>query len=52
MRELVPRYLTNSISRRAFLKGLAGAGLSATAAQSILDSLVPVAHAQAASGAK
>ena len=48
MRELVARYLSHSISRRTFLKGLAGAGLSASAAQSVLDSLVPAAHAQEA----
>ncbi|MFL6566240.1 MAG: thiamine pyrophosphate-binding protein, partial [Burkholderiales bacterium] len=46
MRELVARYLSRSISRRRFLKGLAGAGLSATAAQSVLDSLVPAVQAQ------
>ncbi len=51
MRELVARYLSQSISRRTFLKGLTTAGISATAARSILDSLVPVAHAQAAGGA-
>jgi benzoylformate decarboxylase len=51
MRELVARYLSQSISRRSFLKGLTAAGLSATAARSVLDSLVPVAHAQGAAGA-
>lgn len=48
MRELVARFLSHSISRRAFLKGLAGAGISAGAAEAILDSLIPVAHAQGA----
>ena len=48
MRELVARYLSHSISRRTFLKGLTTSGLSLAAAQSILDSLVPAAHAQAA----
>ena len=48
MRELVARYLSRSISRRTFLKGLATSGLSAAAAQSVLDSLVPAAQAQAA----
>jgi thiamine pyrophosphate-dependent acetolactate synthase large subunit-like protein len=48
MRELVARYLSHSISRRAFLKGLAAAGLTTSAAREVLDSLVPVAHAQAA----
>jgi thiamine pyrophosphate-dependent acetolactate synthase large subunit-like protein len=50
MRELVARYLSRSISRRGFLKGLAAAGISSTAAQSILESLVPAAHAQGAAG--
>ena len=48
MRELVARYLSHSISRRTFLKGLAAAGLTTTAAREVLDSLVPVAHAQVA----
>src|SRR5206468_4462261 len=52
MRELVARYLSQSISRRTFLKGLTTAGLSATAARSVLDSLVPVAHAQAKAAAQ
>ena len=47
MRELVARYLSHSISRRAFLKGMTGAGVSLVAAKEILESLVPVAHAQA-----
>jgi thiamine pyrophosphate-dependent acetolactate synthase large subunit-like protein len=46
MRELVARYLSHSISRRAFLKGMTGAGFSLTAAQGVLDSLIPVAHAE------
>ena len=48
MRELVARYLSHSISRRTFIKGLTAAGLSAPAARSVLESLVPVAHAQGA----
>jgi len=48
MRELVARYLSHAISRRSFLKGLAGAGISAAAAKQILASLVPAAHAQGA----
>ena len=48
MRELVARYLSHSISRRTFLKGLTTAGIGATAAKEILESLVPAAHAQAA----
>jgi thiamine pyrophosphate-dependent acetolactate synthase large subunit-like protein len=47
MRELVARYLSHSISRRTFLKGLTGAGISAAAAKEILQGLVPAAHAQA-----
>jgi acetolactate synthase-1/2/3 large subunit len=46
MRELVARYLSRSISRRGFLKGLTTAGISLAAAESILESIVPVAHAQ------
>lgn len=46
MRELVARYLSRNISRRGFLKGLTAAGVSLAAAESILDSLVPIAHAQ------
>jgi thiamine pyrophosphate-dependent acetolactate synthase large subunit-like protein len=48
MRDLVARFLSRSISRRSFLKGLATAGISTSAAQSILDSLIPAAHAQGA----
>jgi thiamine pyrophosphate-dependent acetolactate synthase large subunit-like protein len=47
VRDLVARYLSHSISRRDFLKGLTAAGISLTAAASILRSLVPPAHAQA-----
>src|SRR4051812_12677501 len=46
MRELVARYLSHSISRRTFLKGMTGAGFSLTAAQGVLDALIPTAHAQ------
>ena len=51
MRELVARYLLHSISRRDFLKGLTTAGISLAAAEGILRSLVPVAHAQEGRGA-
>ena len=51
MRELVARFLSHSISRRNFLKGLAAAGISTAAAESIVQSLVPVVHAQEAKGA-
>src|SRR5207244_5465771 len=50
MRELVARYLSQSISRRTFLKGMTTAGISLTSAKDILESLVPVAHAQAKEG--
>src|ERR1051325_11356730 len=48
MRELVARYLSQSISRRGFLKGLTQAGISLAAAQGVLQSLDQVAHAQEA----
>ena len=48
MRELVARYLSKSISRRGFLKGLTTAGVSLAAAESILQSLTPLVHAQEA----
>jgi thiamine pyrophosphate-dependent acetolactate synthase large subunit-like protein len=50
MRELVARYLSRSISRRGFLKGLTTAGVSLASAESILESLVPIAHAQEGRG--
>ena len=46
MRDLVARFLSHSISRRTFLKSMTGAGFSLAAAQGVLDSLIPVAHAQ------
>src|SRR5262245_11451603 len=52
MRELVARYLNHSSSRRAFLKGMTTAGISVGAAQQILESLVPTAHAQDIEGLK
>ena len=52
MRELVARYLSDSISRRTFLKGLTTAGLTATAARGVLDSLVPAARAQSTEAGK
>ena len=36
MRELVVKYLSKGISRRGFVSGLTKAGLTATAAQSVL----------------
>ncbi len=46
MRELVAQYLSKSISRRSFLKGLTTAGVSLAAAESILQSLTTIVHAQ------
>ncbi len=48
MRELVAQYLSRSISRRGFLKGMTATGISLAASESILESLVPAAHAQEA----
>jgi len=46
MRELVAQYLSKSISRRGFLKGLTTAGVSLAAAESILQSITPFVEAQ------
>jgi thiamine pyrophosphate-dependent acetolactate synthase large subunit-like protein len=48
MRELVARYLSQSISRRGFIKRLTRAGVSLAAAESVLQSLNSVAQAQTA----
>ncbi|MBV8109726.1 MAG: thiamine pyrophosphate-binding protein [Hyphomicrobiales bacterium] len=50
MRELVARYLSERISRRGFVGSLTKAGLSATAAQSVLTAVASVSpgHAQGA----
>jgi thiamine pyrophosphate-dependent acetolactate synthase large subunit-like protein len=48
MRELVARYLNQSLSRRGFVRGLTKAGLTATAAQSVLGSVSSVTLAQSA----
>ena len=47
MRELVAGYLSQSISRRGFIKGLTGAGLTLAVAESVVQSLNSLAHAQA-----
>jgi thiamine pyrophosphate-dependent acetolactate synthase large subunit-like protein len=52
MRDLVARYLSHSISRRSFLKGMTTAGVSLAAAREILDSLVPSAFSQNTSDVK
>jgi thiamine pyrophosphate-dependent acetolactate synthase large subunit-like protein len=51
MRELVTRYLHHSLSRRGFVRGLTKAGLTATAAQSVLGSVSSVSLAQSAAPA-
>jgi thiamine pyrophosphate-dependent acetolactate synthase large subunit-like protein len=51
MRELVAGYLKNSLSRRGFVRGLTKAGLTATAAQSVLSSVSSVSLAQSAAPA-
>jgi hypothetical protein len=48
MRGLVKDYLDLGLSRRGFLKAMAGAGFTMAAAESVLQNLVPVAHAQTA----
>src|SRR5262245_26567325 len=48
MRELVVKYLSQGISRRGFVGGLTKAGLTATAAQSVLTSVTSVSYAQGA----
>src|SRR5712691_5194985 len=46
MRELVTSYLSNGMSRRGFMRGLTKAGLTVTAAQSVLSSVSSVSLAQ------
>jgi thiamine pyrophosphate-dependent acetolactate synthase large subunit-like protein len=46
MRELVVKYLAKGISRRGFVTGLTQAGLTMTAAQSVLSSVSTVSNAQ------
>src|SRR5215471_4397336 len=48
MRELVAQYLSHSMSRRRFVSGLTKAGLTATAAQSVLGAIASVSAAQGA----
>jgi thiamine pyrophosphate-dependent acetolactate synthase large subunit-like protein len=48
MRELVAQYLSKGISRRGFVGGLTKAGLTATAAQSVLSAVTTVSYAQGA----
>jgi thiamine pyrophosphate-dependent acetolactate synthase large subunit-like protein len=51
MRELVARHLSRPMSRRRFVSGLTKAGLTATAANAVLDSVTSVAFAQGAGSA-
>src|SRR5215210_8580767 len=46
MRDLVVKYLSHGMSRRRFVSGLTKAGLTMTAAQSVLTSVSSVAQAQ------
>src|SRR5215468_4660843 len=46
MRELVAEYLSKKLSRRGFVGGLTKAGLTATAAQSVLSAVTSVSYAQ------
>lgn len=48
MRELVAQYLSHRISRRRFVNALTKAGLTATAANSVLSAVSSVAEAQGA----
>ncbi len=48
MRDLVMAYLNQELSRRGFLRSMAAAGFTVAAAESVLTSLAPVAHAQSA----
>ncbi|MGH7774313.1 MAG: thiamine pyrophosphate-binding protein [Candidatus Binatia bacterium] len=45
MRSLVMDYLRQDLSRRGFIKAMAAAGFTMAAAESVLKSLAPVAHA-------
>src|SRR5437016_14130135 len=50
MRELVVKYLSKGISRRSIVTGLTQAGLTMTAAQSVLSSVSTVSQAQVGVG--
>ncbi len=51
LRKLIDGYLSRRLSRRGFFERVVGAGFSAAAAASILESLEPLALAAAAEGA-
>ena len=44
MRDLVVKYLSKGVSRRSFVTGLTKAGLTMTAAQSVLSSVSTVSR--------
>lgn len=46
MRNMVIDYLRQDLSRRGFLKAMATAGFTVAAAESVLKSLAPIAHAE------
>ena len=46
MRELVAQYLSKSVSRRRFVSRLVSTGVTLAAAQSVLQSLTPLVHAE------
>lgn len=46
MRNLVMDYLNQDLSRRGFFKAMAAAGFTVAAAESVLESLAPIAHAE------
>jgi thiamine pyrophosphate-dependent acetolactate synthase large subunit-like protein len=50
MRDLVVKYLSKGVSRRGFVSGLTKAGLTMTAAQSVLSSVSTVSYAQVSGG--
>jgi hypothetical protein len=45
MIDLVRAFITRAIDRRGFLKGMAGAGFSLAAAESVLSALAPMVRA-------
>jgi thiamine pyrophosphate-dependent acetolactate synthase large subunit-like protein len=52
MIDLVGAYLTRGLDRRGFLKGMAAAGFSVAAAESVLSALAPMVEAQEEAPAK
>jgi benzoylformate decarboxylase len=52
MRDLVHAYIQRNIDRRGFLKGMAAAGFSVAAAESVLSALAPMVMAQEAAAGR